>query len=310
MGVVKTVHPDLLPSDHRALQTSSPLRGSDAAPDRGGSDLGQLGPQHLRGANGQRCVLPLKVPAENRVFAPVASHFMEGAVERSGAPPEHGKNDRVVIVRQYDCPAMDHPCLLAGDLPDGVAEVFSVIETNGGDEGGDGPDDIRRVEASSHADFEDDDFATLTLENDERDEGERLEISRFDPGGARGAAKDFDGLDQRLLTDGRVPDHPPFPDVDEMRRRIKPGPVAGSIEDRGERGAGRSFAIRPSDDDRAVRAMRISQRAQDRAHPRQARADAASLKRLEPVERSQSIMPSAGRTVGSGRWPASSPRAG
>src|ERR1043165_7978055 len=76
-----------------------------------------------------------------------------------------------------------------------------------------------------------------------------------------------------------------------MRRGVQAGAVSRGVQDRGEHRRGRALAVRPRDDDRAVRALRPPQRAQQRAHPPEAGANAAALQRVEPLHGAHAVRP-------------------
>ena len=74
-----------------------------------------------------------------------------------------------------------------GDLLDGVPEELGMVETDVHDRADlRSGDDIRRIEATAHADLEDDEIAVLLLEPAEGHRGDHLEVRWLLAEGLRG----------------------------------------------------------------------------------------------------------------------------
>jgi len=191
MRVVPAVDPDRFLIALDFLQPSAPACRRDAALDRFVRDLRQQRRQLLCRAHRKRCIPFLEIARKGSGVS--RRHNMERIPEQRSAMPEDAEDARIVVRRQHDRAAVDHACLFAGDLANGRAEELGVIEADRGDERGERADDIRRIEAASHADFEHHHVALGILKTNEREQGQSLEIRRDDVCAIGGSAELFDG---------------------------------------------------------------------------------------------------------------------
>jgi len=178
MRVVETVDPDRFAAGGDALEPASPSRFRDAALDRLCGDPPEQRPQLARGAHRERHVVPLKVAGQRRRVFVLDDDEATAELRRSAA--QNIEHDRVGVGCQHDGATMNDASLLRGNLAKCRAEEFGVIEADGSDERGDRPDDVRGVEPSAHADFQNDDLASSFAKGDESDCRKRLEVRRRD----------------------------------------------------------------------------------------------------------------------------------
>ena len=135
-----------------------------------------------------------------------------------------------------------------GNLLDGIPEKLGVVEADVHD-GTDlrSGDDVRRVEATAHADLKHDEIAVLLLEPAEGHRGDHLEVRRLLAeglcGGTHAGRKPAEiRIRNHLPVDGEA-----LVELVEVRRDIKTGPEARGRQNRLGHDAGRALAVRARD---------------------------------------------------------------
>jgi hypothetical protein len=116
------------------------------------------------------------------VLRPPADGDAFGRADERRVMMLRGAGDDITgFVRQlanYDGPVfLDDARLFRSDFFERVAEILLVVETDGGDDGNNRRDDIRRVKPSAHSGFDDGDLNAFTAEMFEGQRGRKFEKS-------------------------------------------------------------------------------------------------------------------------------------
>ena len=183
----------------------------------------------------------------------------------------------------HDRPSgFDDAGLFRGDLFHRIAQHLAVVEADRGDRGHLGQHHVRRVEPAAQTNLDDADVAALPLELQKRHRGHELEETRMIVGvapadflgdGAQlpGKGDEF-GLGQQRAVHLHALAQP-----HEMRRSIEAGAPAGRVQNGVEHGRGGAFAVGAREVDRGDRALRMTERLDEQAHPVDPEFDPADL---------------------------------
>ena len=145
--------------------------------------------------------------------------------------------------------------LFASDGGDGGAEPFGVVERDVGDDGEERIDDVGRVEAAAHADFEDCDIDGGVSEVEEGHGGKGFKKARelteflLHHQLLAGVVDAEVEAGKGVVGNLNIVDANTFVGPGEMRRGVHAGAQPGDLEDGGEGRRGRAFAVGSSDED-------------------------------------------------------------
>ena len=179
----------------------------------------------------------------------------------------------------------DDACFFAGDFGEGVAEMFLVIKSDGGDDGDVGGDGGGGIEAAAHAGFEDEEFAVVFGEVFEGNgEGE------FEEGGVvfpifDQFAEGGEVADGVFFGDFSTGDADAFAEVDEVGGSEESGAAAGGAGHGVDEGADGAFAVGAGDvDDLGALRGEGEVFAKETARVVEAQLDSEELGGVEPVD--------------------------
>lgn len=157
---------------------------------------------------------------------------------------------------------------LGGDLLDGVPEELGVVEADVHDRAdlrmG---DDVRRVEAATHADLEDDERAVLLLEPAEGHRGDHLEVRRLLTEGLCGSTHTGSKPAEIRIRNHLPIDRETLVKLVEVRRDIETGEEARRRQNRLGHEAGRALAVRAGDVHIAELLLWVTERVHEIPHP-------------------------------------------
>ena len=150
-----------------------------------------------------------------------------------------------------------------GDLLDGVPEELGVVEADMHD-GADlwRGDDVRRIEAATHTDLEDDERAVLLLEPAEGHRGDHLEVRRLLTEGLCGSTHTGSKPAEIRIRNRLAIDRDALVKLVEVRRDIETGTETRRRQNRLGHDAGRALAVRAGD----VHIMELLLRVAERVH--------------------------------------------
>ncbi len=166
----------------------------------------------------------------------------------------------------------DDANLLARNLGDRVAQILLMVERDVSYDREERLDDIGRVQAAAHPNFQHCNLDAHAGEVLKRHHRQHLEEAGM-PGKPSLAQKVLSGLLDAVVYRAKLGIRNLFPvyantlvDPHQMRRAVKPGLVAGRAQDRGECRGGGSFAVGAGDQHAGKAAFRIAQRQQHLAN--------------------------------------------
>ena len=155
-----------------------------------------------------------------------------------------------------------------GDLLDGVPEELGVVEADVHDRAdlrmG---DDVRRVEAATHADLEDDEIAVLLLEPAERQCRDHLEVRRLLAEGLCGGTHTGSKPAEIRIRNHLPIDRETLVKLVEVRRDIETGTETRRRQNRLGHDAGRALAVRAGDVHIAELLLWVAERVHEIPHP-------------------------------------------
>src|SRR5258706_11899996 len=158
----------------------------------------------------------------------------------------------------------DDAGLFARNFGDGAAQILLVVESYIPDHADARLDDVGRIEASSHTDFEDRDFDWNFGEMLEGNGGNHLEKAGMPWKFAFGdeiLSSPFDAVVQAgeiIVSDGGAVHANPFVNADQMRRGVETDAISGHLQDGSEGGSRRAFAVGSRDQHRGELGLRAA----------------------------------------------------
>ena len=155
-----------------------------------------------------------------------------------------------------------------GDLLDGVPEEFGVVEADVHDRADlRRGDDVRCIEASTHADLEDDELAVLLLEPAEGHRGDHLEVRRLLAEGLCGSTYSTGETTKIRIRNHLSIDGETLVKLVEVRRDIETGTEARRRQNRLGHDAGRALPVCAGDVHIAELLLWIAERVHEIPHP-------------------------------------------
>ena len=124
-----------------------------------------------------------------------------------------------------------------------VAQLFGVIDVDGGDDGAVAVMDVGGIQAPAQADFQDDDVDMLCGKTFPGGQGAHLEIGELGVAGLTCAFDACEGVTEGGIADGALGDAYALVVMQQMWRGVQTDTIAGAAEDLFQHGAGRALAI-------------------------------------------------------------------
>ena len=175
---------------------------------------------------------------------------------------------RELVVEDAVGTGFQDTCFLGGDLLDGVSEEFGVIKADVHDRAdlrmG---DDVRRIEAATHADLEDDEIAVLLLEVAEGHRSDHFEVRRLLAEGLRSCTHTGSKPAEIRIRNRLAIDRDALVKLVEVRRDIETGTETRRRQNRLGHDAGRALAVRAGDVHIAELLLWVTKRVHEIPHP-------------------------------------------
>src|SRR5208282_2792947 len=174
----------------------------------------------------------------------------------------------------------------AGNLGDGFAQIFLVIERDVGDDAEARFHDIGGIQAAAHAHFEHNHVGAAAREVFKAYGSQHLKKAgvprqiAFRDEALGGAVDHVMEQGEIVVGDGFAIEANALVDAYQMRRGVEPGPEAGSLQDGRQSRGGGTLAVGARDQHRGKAILGISQRSEQHAHVRQVELVRRRLRQL------------------------------
>ena len=185
---------------------------------------------------------------ENRIVAELA----QGRVMLLRRLGEHAAHTLLRRMADDGRIVLDNPCLFARNRFERVAQIRHVVKPDGGNRAENRVDDVRRVFAPAHADFDNRDIAIFAVKRSERERRPHLERGHkraLRPHLLRCLHKRIAVFHHPRVIQRQTVQPNPLLIRLQKRRRIQPGVIPRAAQDAFEHRAGTALAVRPGDVD-------------------------------------------------------------